>query len=70
MPNGVDLGPTVFTQWRTQQGGGFYRLGTYRPNTSIVGDLIRAFYSYKLMGLNFQRGVDWYHPQLRKLRTV
>ena len=21
MPNGIDLGPTVFTQWREQQGG-------------------------------------------------
>ena len=26
MPNGIDLGPTVFTQWRAQQGGGILRL--------------------------------------------
>ena len=28
MPNGIDLGPTVFTQWRAQQGGG----GILRPS--------------------------------------
>ncbi len=43
MPNGIDLGPTVFTQWRTQQGEGFYRLGPYSPNTHIVGHMISAF---------------------------
>ncbi len=42
MPNRIDLGPTVFTQWRTQQGG-FYRLEAYRPNAHIVGDVISAF---------------------------
>ena len=25
MPNGIALGPTVFTQWRAQQGGGILR---------------------------------------------
>ena len=28
MPNGIDLGPTVFTQWRAQQGGGYFTAST------------------------------------------
>jgi hypothetical protein len=31
MPNRIDLGLTVFTQWRAQQGGGILR-----PSGSVV----------------------------------
>ncbi len=56
MPNGIDLGPTVFTQWRTQQGEGFYRLGTYRLNTRVTGDIVLRLRScYKLMKLAFRQ---------------
>ncbi len=56
MPNGIDLGPTVFTQWRTQQGEGFYRLGTYRLNTQVTGDIVlRLRSSYKLMKIAFRQ---------------
>ena len=35
MPNGIDLGPTVFTQWRTQQGRWvFYCLETYKMSNT------------------------------------
>ena len=35
MPNGIDLGLTVFTQWRTQQGGGYFRVTDYVVRSSI-----------------------------------
>ena len=38
MPNGIDLGLTVFTQWRTQQGGGI--LGLQTTSSCLV-----SFYS-------------------------
>ena len=39
MPNGIDLGPAVFTQWRTQQGVGGSTASGHRPNTdgTILG---------------------------------
>ena len=42
MPNGLDLGLTVFAQWRTQQVGGSTASG-HTPNSHFVGDMINAF---------------------------
>ncbi len=50
MPNGIVVGPTVFTQWRTQQGGS--TASEHRLNTQVTGDVVlRLHSSYKLMEL-------------------
>ncbi len=55
MPNGIDLGPTVFTQWRTQQGRG-YTASEHRLKTHVTGDIVlRLRSSYKLMELAFRQ---------------
>ena len=41
MPNGVDLGQTVFTQWRPQQGGGITAF-RYRQNSNIFGNITKT----------------------------
>ncbi len=43
MPNGIDLGATVITQWRTQQGGGLPATSGHRSNTHIASDMRSEF---------------------------
>ncbi len=51
MPNGIDLGKTVFTLWRTNRGRG-YTASEHRLNTQVTGDIVlRLRSSYKLMEL-------------------
>jgi len=55
MPKGIYLGPTVFTQWRTQQGRGS-PASEHRLNTQVTGDIVlRLRSSYKLMELAFRQ---------------
>ncbi len=55
MTNGIDLGPTVFTQWRTQQRRGS-TASEHRLNTQVTGDIVlRLRSSYKLMELAFRQ---------------
>ena len=42
MPNGIDLDQTVFTQWRAQEGGGYFTASRYRQNTHIFGDISKS----------------------------
>ncbi len=56
MPNDIDLIPTVFTQWRTQQGGSGSTASEHRLNTHVTGDIVlRLRSSYKLMELAFKQ---------------
>ncbi len=41
MPNGIDLGPIAFTQWRAQQGG-YFTAYSYRQNNHIFGDISKS----------------------------
>jgi len=51
VPNGIDLGPTVFTQWHTQQGRGS-TASEHRLTTQVTGDIVlRLRSSYKLIEL-------------------
>ena len=53
MPNGIDLGPAVLTQCRTQQGG--YTAPGNRSNTDVGDRQSYVHSSYKLMGLYYRQ---------------
>ncbi len=56
MPNGIDLGPNIFTQWRTQQGGSVLPPRDIHVGQTLMLSAISYIRSgYKLMRLYYRQ---------------